>query len=270
MFKQTKKLKLQLHKHWLLCCYAFSFFSRLPVSKSLNFSAYPFYLGNMYLPIVGLLYAACCYVVFLLAHSVFGPVISVVFMLVAGLLFTGAFHEDGFADSCDGFGGGYNKQQCLAIMKDSQIGTYGVIGLILLFALKITVLSELAEQDTWLFITLFCSAAMVSRFSALCLMQFSQYARIDQSSKVASSSQPLPPRYLICALCFSMAPLVLLTLLSGKLLLFMCILGLVSAITFLCKTYFEQQIDGYTGDCLGFLQQLNELIILLTCLAFLS
>jgi len=270
MFKQIKRLKKQVNKQRILCCYALSFFSRLPVSKTLNFTAYPFYLGNVYLPVVGFFYALCCCAVFFISQTLFTPVISVILMLVAGLVFTGAFHEDGFADSCDGFGGGYSKQQCLNIMKDSQIGTYGVIGLIILMALKITVLSELAGQIPWLFVALVFSAAMVSRFSVLCIIQYSQYARLGETSKASSSSTPLPLKYLVCALCFSIIPLVLLMLLSGELMPIIVIIALVSVNTFLCKAYFEQKIEGYTGDCLGFLQQTNELLILLIGLALLG
>jgi adenosylcobinamide-GDP ribazoletransferase len=270
MPNQIKRLTKKVSKQWVLCCYAFSFFSRLPVAKSLNFSAYPFYLGNAYLPVVGLCYALCCCAIFFVSQTVFNPIISVIFMLVAGLLLTGAFHEDGFADSCDGFGGGYSKQQCLTIMKDSQIGAYGVIGLILLFALKIAVLSELATLQGGLFFAIIGCAAMVSRFTALCLMQYSQYARLDESSKVASSTAPLPIKYLTFALCFSILPFVLLVALSGKIMAVTFMVAIVSLSTFLCKTYFEQKIEGYTGDCLGFLQQTNELLILLIALVLLG
>ena len=270
----TKTLQKKLNKQWLLCCYAVSFFSRLPIPASVDFKAHPFHLGNVYLPFIGFLYALVCSVVFYLSHTIFDTTISIIFMLVAGLLVTGAFHEDGFADSCDGFGGGYNKKQCLAIMKDSQIGCYGVIGLILLFALKITVLSQLAAQDLWVFIGVIFSAAIASRFSALCLIQTSEYARLDETSKASASSQTLPITYFVAAGLFSLASLLWMSLLTGHffsgILIILTIILFISVSTFLCKKYFEQKIQGYTGDCLGFLQQFNELLILLISLAFLN
>jgi adenosylcobinamide-GDP ribazoletransferase len=68
---------------------------------------------------------------------------AVILALVCGILLTGAFHEDGFADVCDGFGGGYEKQRILDIMKDSQIGVYDALGLVLLMALKVSLLSAM-------------------------------------------------------------------------------------------------------------------------------
>lgn len=179
-------------------------------------------------------------------------------MLVAGILFTGAFHEDGFADCCDGFGGGYNKEQRLLIMKDSQIGTYGGIGLILLFAAKFYLLFSLTQQGlTNLFIALLVSAVL-SRFSTLLVMQFSHYARVGESSKGAATSQALPKSYFITATIMTSAVLVLLPIDNALLLMIV-----VAFVTFACRQYFYKQIDGYTGDCLGCMQQLNELFILL-------
>lgn len=254
-----------LKKQGVLFCYALSFFSRLPVPKSINFKTFPFHLGNAYFPVVGLLYALTCFVVYYASQFVFDNTISVILMLVAGMLFTGCLHEDGFADSCDGFGGGYNKKQCLAIMKDSQIGTYGVLGLIILLALKINVLSTLADNQHITFVGMLISAAIVSRFSVLCLMQYSEYARDDQSSKSITSSQHLPMKYFIAALLFSLLAMSWIPLIWCLL-----IITVVIVSTLLCRAYFYKQIAGYTGDCLGFLQQLNELLILLILILFLK
>ena len=250
-------------KQWVLFCYALSFFSRLPIPKKLDFTAYPFHLGNVYLPIIGLIYALICLLVYALSQLVFDPSLSIILMLLTGVLLTGGFHEDGFADSCDGFGGGYNKQQRLAIMKDSQIGTYGVIGLILLLALKIHVLSQLINHDASFFALSFISAAVLSRCSVLCLMQSTDYARIESSSKSTRSSQRLPRQYLLAALLMGAVSILWMP--------FFCLLLVFTVVvisTILCRTYFQQKIQGYTGDCLGFVQQLNELLILLMLVAY--
>ena len=250
-------------KQWVLFCYALSFFSRLPIPKKLDFTAYPFHLGNVYLPIIGLIYALICLLVYALSQLVFGPNISIVLMLLTGVLLTGGFHEDGFADSCDGFGGGYNKQQRLAIMKDSQIGTYGVIGLILLLSLKIHVLSQLINYGAGFFALSFISAAVLSRCSVLCLMQSTDYAREESSSKSTRSSQRLPQQYLLAALLMGAVSILWMP--------FFCLLLVFTVVvisTILCRTYFQQKIQGYTGDCLGFVQQLNELLILLMLVAY--
>jgi len=262
-----KLLYKKLYKQWVLCCYALSFFSRCPVPRTINFKAYPFHLGNAYFPFVGALYAIVCFVLYCLSLSVFDQTISIILMLLAGVLLTGAFHEGGLADCCDGFGGGYNKKQCLAIMKDSQIGTYGVLGLIIMFTLKVAVLIQLSELNQFTefsllhFFGIFVGAAVISRFSALCLIQYSEYAREDETSKTTQSSHQLPQLYLIGALLFSLLSLLWMPVMS-----ILAIVIVTTISTLLCKSYFNNKIEGYTGDCLGFLQQLNELIILLTCL----
>ena len=250
-------------KQWVLFCYALSFFSRLPIPKKLDFTAYPFHLSNVYLPIIGLIYALICLLVYALSQLVFDPNISIILMLLTGVLLTGGFHEDGFADSCDGFGGGYNKQQRLAIMKDSQIGTYGVIGLILLLSLKIHVLSQLINYGAVFFALSFISAAVLSRCSVLCLMQSTDYAREESTSKSTRSSQRLPQQYLLSALLIGAVSILWMP--------FFCLLLVFTVVvisTILCRTYFQQKIQGYTGDCLGFVQQLNELLILLMLVAY--
>ncbi len=88
--------------------------------------------------------------------------------IIAGILLTGALHEDGFADVCDGFGGGMGKQRILEIMKDSHIGVYGVLGLLLMLLLKISVLSAMPAAAVPLVLL---AGHSISRLSPLLLMQ---------------------------------------------------------------------------------------------------
>jgi len=258
-------MRQAITKQWTLCCYALSFFSRVPVPASTDFKAYPFHLGNAYFPFVGLLYAFVCLLAYSFTHLFFDESLSVLLMLIVGLLFTGALHEDGLADSADGFGGGYDKQQRLAIMKDSQIGAYGVIALIMLVALKLLTFVQLAELSSWLLVTIFIVASVLSRTSTLLLMQYSQYARQEQTSKSTQSSQSLPLHYFLGAIALSLLVLLLLPVATAVI-----VLGMLIANTLFWQRYFNNSIDGYTGDCLGLLQQLNELLIALICLAAIS
>lgn len=252
----------KLHKQYVLFCYALSFFSRVPISKKINFDTFPFSLGNAYFPFVGVLYALFSFLIFYCAQFLFDTDISCLLMLVAGILFTGSFHEDGFADCCDAFGGGYNKEQRLKIMKDSQIGTYAAVALILLFALKFYLLSALAQQGL---LPLFCGllvVAILSRYSTLIIMQTSNYAREDSSAKSALTSLKLPINYFIITSLVSLLSLLLLPFLKALLILVVLLIS-----SFCCRRYFYQQIGGYTGDCLGFTQQLSELLILLVLIS---
>src|SRR6185369_2563088 len=87
--------------------------------------------------------AAIAAAVYALAALVLPPAVAVLLSTAAGIYATGAFHEDGFADMCDGFGGGSTRERVLEIMKDSRIGAYGAIGILLLLATKIATLSAL-------------------------------------------------------------------------------------------------------------------------------
>ena len=126
-------------------------------------------------------------------------------------------------------------------------------------------LNQFSEFSLAHFFGVLFSAAVVSRFSALCLIQYSEYARDDETSKSTQSSHQLPLPYLLGALLFSLLSLLWMPVIS---ILVIVIVTTIS--TLLCKSYFHNKIEGYTGDCLGFLQQLNELLILLTCLALFS
>ena len=101
-------------------------------------------------------------------------------MLAASLLVTGAFHEDGFADTCDGLGGGSTRERALAIMQDSRVGAYGAIGLIMLLGLK---WSALVAVPTAAFAFVVVTAHVVSRWCAIGLVWALRYARPDGEGK---------------------------------------------------------------------------------------
>ena len=115
---------------------AMQFLTRLPVPAARDFQ--PRWLGESlrYFPLVGGLVGLVNVAIWWLASLWFPPTVAVGLMLAASLLVTGAFHEYGFADTCDGLGGGSTRERALAIMKDSRIGAYGAIGLIMLLGLK--------------------------------------------------------------------------------------------------------------------------------------
>ena len=126
--------------------------------------------------------------------SFFQTVLTLILAIIASILTTGAFHEDGFADVCDGFGGGWTKEKILMIMKDSAIGAYGAIGLVLLFLLKFKLLSEsilLFTNNILLIFLLFISAHSLTRLAAISIIFTHEYSREDASSK----SKPIAKQY---------------------------------------------------------------------------
>jgi adenosylcobinamide-GDP ribazoletransferase len=191
--------------------------------------------------------------------------------MIAGILTTGAFHEDGFADVCDGFGGGWTKEKILIIMKDSAIGAYGAIGLVLLFLLKFLVLSELISkseicnlQSTICNLLLFVSAHAVSRLSAISIVFTHEYSREDALSKSKPIAQSYTWREVVGAFFFGLLPLLIVSFFQWQLLF---VLIPIFIARFFLARYFQKWIGGYTGDCLGATQQVCEVIFYLSILA---
>ena len=128
------------------------FYTRIPCPKNIDHN--PEYLNKAtrYFPIVGWIVGGISFAVYYLSSIVFSQEIAIILSMIGGILTTGAFHEDGFADVCDGFGGGWTKEKILMIMKDSAIGAYGAIGLVLLFLLKFQSLNQLIVEQPRLII----------------------------------------------------------------------------------------------------------------------
>ena len=136
-------MKKQLHIFFT----ALMFYTRIPCPKNIDHN--PDYLNkaSRYFPLIGWIVGGICFGIYYLASIVFSVEIALILSMIAGILTTGAFHEDGFADVCDGFGGGWTKEKILLIMKDSAIGAYGAIGLVLLFLLKFQSLIQLISDS---------------------------------------------------------------------------------------------------------------------------
>ena len=162
---------------------AIQFFTRLPLPLAPPHDRVSLNHALKYFPLVGWLVGAGCALVFSLAVAIWPAAIAVIVSLAFGVLLTGALHEDGFADSCDGFGGGWNREQVLAIMKDPRIGSYAAIGLILLFMLKATALVALAWESTELVVVALLLGHSFSRWLVLPLPWWLDYVRESGDSK---------------------------------------------------------------------------------------
>lgn len=208
----------------------------------------------VYLPLVGWLVGGISALSFYLALWIWPQTTALVLAIIVGILTTGALHEDGFADVCDGFGGGWGKQRILEIMKDSHIGVYGVLGLLLLLLLKFTALNNLPAIALP---ALLIAGHSVSRLAPLLLMHKLDYARDDQSKSAAAIYQP-NRQQLAVAGCCALLPILLLPPLCVS-----AIIPVLLSTVFLGK-YFYRHIGGYTGDCLGASQQVAEVIFYLS------
>ncbi|HJS00790.1 MAG TPA: adenosylcobinamide-GDP ribazoletransferase [Flavobacterium sp.] len=242
------------------------FYTRIPCPK--NIDHHPDYLNkaSRYFPLIGWIVGGISFGVYCLASFIFSPEIAVVLSMIGSILLTGAFHEDGFADVCDGFGGGWTKEKILLIMKDSAIGAYGAIGLVLLFVLKFQSLVQLVgETNSMITIfLLFVAAHALSRLAAVSIVFTHEYSREDASSKSKPIAQNYTWREVLGASFFGLLPLLLLSFFFWQIVL---VLIPVFLFRFFLARYFQKWIGGYTGDCLGATQQVCEVVFYLSTIA---
>ncbi|MCD9577418.1 adenosylcobinamide-GDP ribazoletransferase [Flavobacterium soyae] len=242
------------------------FYTRIPCPKNITHD--PDYLNKAtrYFPFIGWIVGSISFLAYYIFSLFLSTETAVIFAIIISVLTTGAFHEDGFADVCDGFGGGWTKEKILMIMKDSAIGAYGAIGLVLLFLAKFKLLSEsilLFTNNILLIFLLFISAHSLSRLAAISIVFTHQYSRNDASSKSKPIAKNHSWKEIFGSFFFGLIPLLALTYFNYKVLL--AIIPVFITRYFLAG-YFQKWIDGYTGDCLGATQQVCEVIYYLSIL----
>ena len=233
---------------------ATQFLTRVPVSSTTDFQPRSLGQSLRYFPLVGGLVGLISVGAFWLFSRWLPVAVAVGLMLAVQLLVTGAFHEDGFADTCDGLGGGNTPERTLAIMKDSRIGAFGAIGLVMLLGLK---WSALVALTSGAFALVVVAAQVVSRWCAIGLVWALRYARADAEGKSASFDGALAGRQWLLSGLIGAIPVAIMLLwsatdLSRSLALAACVsFGMASATAFLAAAYLHRRIGGYTGDCLG-------------------
>lgn len=244
------------------------FYTRIPCPK--NITHHPDYLNKAtrYFPLIGWIVGSISFATFYLFSLFLSTESAVILAIIASILTTGAFHEDGFADVCDGFGGGWTKEKILLIMKDSAIGAYGAIGLVVLFLLKFKLLSEsvllFKNDNATLFIfLLFVSAHALSRLGAISIIFTHEYSRDDATSKSKPIAKENTWKEIFGAFFFGLIPLLILSYFQFQ---FLFALIPVFLTRYFLARYFQKWIDGYTGDCLGATQQVCEVVYYLSIL----
>ena len=234
---------------------AVMFYSRIPVPKWTGYSKENLNKATGYFPLVGIIVGAIGGAVYYAAQLILPVPVSVLLCMIATILITGAFHEDAISDFCDGFGGGYSKEQILTIMKDSRIGTYGAIGLVMTLLSRYILLSHIEPLR---FFAVIVAGNALSRLNAVGLIFSSEYARNDDTGK----SKPIGEKHgivtLLLAIIFGLTPMAFLPLFSA-----MFIIPALLVTLFLFRRYIHKIIGGYTGDMLGALQQISELVFYL-------
>ena len=250
---------------------ALQFYSRLPVTGRLarwmGFDPAWIAPATRYFPLVGLVVATLTAIVYAAAGLLLPHAVALLIAMAAGLLLTGAFHEDGLADYCDAMGGHHERDRLLEIMHDSRIGTYGAAGLFMVLLGRFETLS--AVDPTWIGVLLLTSAG-VSRGCSVVVMITLPYVRAQTLGIAKPIARDLSARDAAIALAIAGAPLLLAALWTGEVTVFASALSGAAAITAWMRRRLRLRLGGYTGDCLGAVQQLAELAFLVGALAMLA
>ena len=245
---------------------ALQFFTRVPVPRAVGFAPEWLNQSARHFPAVGICVGAVAVAVWWAAASVFPATVAVGLSMAATIFLTGAFHEDGFADTCDGLGGAVSRERALVIMKDSRIGAYGAIGLVMMLGLKAATLSAMPSP---LIAAALLFAHTASRAAAASLIRWLPYAGDIEHAKAKPLAQRISATGLAVAWGWVAALFVVLAIAEPRWLapLAVAATGVLLG-TWVCARWLRARLGGYTGDTLGATQQITELLALLGMLAW--
>ncbi|GKU26751.1 adenosylcobinamide-GDP ribazoletransferase [Clostridium folliculivorans] len=230
------------------------FMTRIPINLSLEVKREDFADAVRYFPLVGLIIGAIDLFVYIITSKVFHGMLPAVFAMISHIIVTGGLHLDGLSDTADGIFSGRSKDKILEIMKDSRVGTFGVLALIALMLLKFAAIQELSKVNIY---SVLLISPVISRTLATLLMYKRRYARQKEGLGDLFIGK-------ISTLTFSIALALglIITLAVGRTYgLIVIIVGYIFTILF--RLYIEKRLDGITGDILGASVELNEVLVLI-------
>lgn len=238
---------------------ALSFFTRIPFWRLSSLESRHYENIVPMWPVAGILTGVVMSCTFYMTSLVLPNTVAIVIAMISRILMTGGLHEDGFADFCDGFGGGStglpekDRERTLRIMKDSFIGTYGVLGLILYFLLLWNILYSLSDLlPLWNMVICMIVVDVFSKFMSSMIVYFLPYARDAENAKNKIVYNKGSRPYIA---------------------MFLSVITLNAPILFLLFRWMKNRIGGYTGDCCGatfmLMELYNYLILLILCERFL-
>lgn len=235
---------------------AFTFFTRIPLWIVMEIPKENYSKIICFWPLTGWITGGITALVFFGFSMLFSPILAIILALVVRLLLTGGLHEDGLGDFLDGFGGGKTKADILRIMKDSHIGSYALIGLILYYLMLINTLTAIPKE---LIAGVLLVGDPLSKFISVIMMNLLPYARTEGESKSKTLFDKLSPIRLIIACFFGIAPMVFFL---DKFLW----VSIVTPILVMILMYFysKKKIGGYTGDICGATTLLCELSFIIS------
>jgi adenosylcobinamide-GDP ribazoletransferase len=260
-----------MHHQLRLFFTALEYLTRLRKPRWVGFDAAWLPQSMSYLPVVGMVVGLGSALAFWVFAQLLPGNLAVLAAIVVGLLMTGALHEDGLADTCDALGAGGSQERMLAIMQDSRLGTYGVLGLVAMLLARFLSLDWLPAP--WVMFALVVAHTW-SRIGPLALMASLAHVRRTGPSKARAATTDVGWRAVVIGIAWGL----LLLLACLAILMFaghpwwivapLCAgagLGLLASV--LAGIWAAQHLGGYTGDTLGAAQQCGELVCYLTMVA---
>lgn len=238
---------------------ALSFFTRIPFWRLSSLESRHYENIVPMWPVAGILTGVVMSCTFYMTSLVLPNTVAIVIAMISRILMTGGLHEDGFADFCDGFGGGStglpdkDRERTLRIMKDSFIGTYGVLGLIFYCLLLWNILYSLSDLlPLWKMMICMIVVDVFSKFMSSMIVYFLPYARDAENAKNKIVYNKGSRPYIAMLLS---------------------VITLNAPVLFLLFRWMKNRIGGYTGDCCGatflLMELYNYLILLIICERFL-
>ncbi len=234
---------------------AVQFMTRFPVSRGVQYSPDALAKSAGFFPVVGLLVGVGGAVLNFALSSHVSRDVVVVLILIYLVTITGGLHEDALGDAADGFGGGWEKDRILAIMRDSRIGSFGAIAITLGLLARFVFLTNLAPAK---FSGFFIAGQVLGRWTALPLAFFLPSARSSEAGQGKSIARK------ITMLSLGAGTIVTVAIVAAALRT-AAVWTSLTAITIAVITglYYSRKIGGITGDCLGATNQLTEIAIYL-------
>ena len=255
---------MQALRHYLL---AVQFFTRIPVTGRLaawvGYSPAMLRASAAHFPGIGWLAALLSTAVYAALHwalapNPLAPAVAAVFCTIATVLMTGGFHEDGLADVADGLGGSYDRERALDIMKDSRIGAFGAMALVLALLAKVSLLALLGAHSLGAVLAALAGGHVLSRLWPLFIVRWLPHVGDTARSKSKPLADQISRSALVAAVLWCFMPLALVYQAQAATFLIASITVSLAAAAWMGR-WFARRLQGFTGDCLGATQQVGEI-----------
>lgn len=242
-----------IHSFWT----ALMFLTRIPAPYNPPWHQDSLVKASHFFPIIGLIVGTLCGAAFYLGAHFWNPMVGAALALLCGALITGAMHEDGLADTCDGLWGGMSPEKRREILKDSRMGAYGSLSMVLAALLKFAALSSLSPKDG--FIALVLAHSFGRALPTLLMATLPYGGNPDRAKSSYTQGVPWGPALSNLSILISLTTLVVICLHLEFVWIWLALILIWQG----SRILFVRKIQGYTGDTLGASEQAMEIAVLL-------